>query len=154
MFSYFYVNPNPFGSSRLSRQFISNRCASLQVNPILSIFARSILSSSQRCLFPAYSASKILCFYFGLWYSSCFDVKCWIHTFPKRCSHISTRILILLDHRGCHVNSFPTGVLLFKWIPSFSPSARSILSFLNGVCLIHPKLSLFFGTSHPFSSTI
>ena len=28
-------------------------------------------------------------------------------------------------------------------IPSFSPSARSILSFLNGVCFVHPKLPLF-----------
>ena len=47
------------------------------------------------------------------------------------------------DHWGCHVNSFPTGALLFEMIPSFSPSARSILSFLNGVCFVHPKLSLF-----------
>ena len=30
-------------------------------------------------------------------------------------------------------------------IPSFSPSARSILSFLNGVCFIRTKLSLFSG---------
>ena len=52
-------------------------------------------------------------------------------------------VLILLDHRGCHVNSSPTGAFLFEMIPSFSPSARSILSFLNGVCFIHPKLSLF-----------
>ena len=47
------------------------------------------------------------------------------------------------DHWGCHVSSFPTGVLLFKWIRSFSTSARSTLSFLTGVCFIHPKLSLF-----------
>ena len=34
-------------------------------------------------------------------------------------SHISMGVLILLDHCGCHVNSFSTGVLLFKWIRSF-----------------------------------
>ena len=34
-------------------------------------------------------------------------------------------------------------MLLFKWIRSFSPSARSFLSFLNGVCFILPKLPLF-----------
>ena len=44
---------------------------------------------------------------------------------------------------SCHVNSFSTGVLLFKWIQSFSTSARSTLSFLTGVCFIRPKLSLF-----------
>ena len=87
---------------------------------------------------------------FYLWYSSCFEVKCWIHTFPKRCSHIAIWILILLDHRGCHVNSFPTGAFLFKWIRSFSTSARSTLSFLKGVCFIRPKLSLFFPPSHPY----
>ena len=83
---------------------------------------------------------------FYLWYSSCFEVKCWIHTFHKCCSHIATWILILLDHWGRHVNSFQTGALLFEMIPSFPPSARSILSFLKGVCFVHPKLSLF---SHP-----
>ena len=38
---------------------------------------------------------------------------------------------------------FLTGAFLFKMIPSFSPSVRSILSFLNDVCFIHPKLPLF-----------
>ena len=57
--------------------------------------------------------------FFYLWYSSCFKVKCWIHTFPKWFSHIAMWILILLDHRGRYVNSFPNGVLLFKWIRSF-----------------------------------
>ena len=44
---------------------------------------------------------------------------------------------------SCHVNSFSTGVLLLKWIRSFSTSARSTLSFLTGVCFIDPKLPLF-----------
>ena len=100
-------------------------------------------------LFRLISASQSFVLFY-LWYSSCFEVKCWIHTFHKRCSHIAMWILILLDHRGRHVNSFPTGALLFEMIPSFSPSARSILSFLNGVCFIHPKLSLFSPPSHPF----
>ena len=85
-----------------------------------------------------------------LWYLSCFEVKCWIHTFPKRCSHIAMWILIFLDHRGRHVNSFSTGVLLIKWIRSFSTSARSILSFLNGVCFIYPQVAFVFPPSHPF----
>ena len=48
----------------------------------------------------------ILCFVFELWYSCCFNVKCWFHTFTKWCSHIPMWILILLDHRDGHVNSF------------------------------------------------
>ena len=54
---------------------------------------------------------------FYLWYSSCFEVKCWIHTFHKRCSHIAMWILILLDHRGRHVNSFPTGAFSLQVDP-------------------------------------
>ena len=99
----------------------------------------------------AYSASQSFVLFY-LWYSSCFEVKCWIHTFPKHCSHTAMWILILLDHRDRHVNSFPTGALLFEMIPSFSHSARSFPSFLNGVCFVHPKLSLFFPTLPPFSS--
>ena len=49
-------------------------------------------------------ANPLFCF--KLWYSSCFNVKCWFHTFPKRCSHTLMWILILLDHLYCHVNSF------------------------------------------------
>ena len=48
----------------------------------------------------------ILCFSFQLWHSSCFEVKCWFHTFPKRCSHVPMWILILHDNRDCHVNPF------------------------------------------------
>ena len=54
---------------------------------------------------PAYSAGQSL-FCFELWYLSCFEVKCWFHTFSKWCSHIPMWILILLDHWVCHVNSF------------------------------------------------
>ena len=82
-------------------------------------------------------ANPLFCF--ELWYSSCFEVKCWFHTFPKRCSHTSMWILILLDHRYCHVNSFPTGVLLFKWIRSFQ-HPQDQLKF-SQCCLFHPSPS-------------
>ena len=45
-------------------------------------------------------------FLFWFWYSSCFDDKCWFHTFPNRCSHISMGVLIPLDHRDGHVKFF------------------------------------------------
>ena len=95
---------------------------------------------------PANFPSKILCFGFKLWYSSCFDVKCWLHTFSKRCSHISMGVLILsiieivmsiLSNRCASLQVDPI-------IPIF---ARSILSFLNCVCFIRPKLPLF--SHHP-----
>ena len=87
---------------------------------------------------------------FYLWYLSCFKVKCWFHTFQAVFSYFygSTNPF---DHWGCHVNSFPTGALLFEMIPSFSPSARSILSFLNGVCFIRPQVAFVFPPSHPFN---
>ena len=44
MFSSSYVNTNPSWSLSLPCQFFSNRCASLQVDPIIPTFARSILS--------------------------------------------------------------------------------------------------------------
>ena len=69
---------------------------------------------------PAYFTSQIL--FFELWYSCCFEVKCWFHTFPKRCSDISMGVLILLDNQDCLVNSLPIGVLLFKWIRSLQNS--------------------------------
>ena len=57
------------------------------------------------CLFRLIlQANPLFCF--ELWYSSCFEVKCWIHTFPKWCSHIAMWILILLDHRDCLANPF------------------------------------------------
>ena len=45
---------------------------------------------------------------------------------------------------------FPTGAPLFEMIPSFYPSARSILSFLNGVCSVFLKLPLFSRPPTPF----
>ena len=101
-------------------------------------------SLSYVCFWLILQAKFFVLFY--LWYSS------WIHTFHKRCSHISMVVLILLDHWGCHVNSFPTGVPLFKWIRSFQHSQDQFSVLCNGVCFFRPKLSLFSPPSHPFSS--
>ena len=96
---------------------------------------------------PAYSASQSL-FCFELWYSSCFEVKCWFHTFPKRCSHVPMWILIPLDSRSCHLNFFSPACFSSSGSDHFN--IRKINSkFLNGVCFIRPKLSLFFPPSHP-----
>ena len=92
---------------------------------------------------PAYSASQILCSVLscGIRVASMSNVV----SLPlsKRCSHISMWILIHHDNRGRHVNSFPTGVLLFKWIRSFQHSRDQFSVLCNGVCFIRPKLSLF-----------
>ena len=67
---------------------------------------------------PAYSASQILCFVLscGTRVASMSNIE----SIP-----FLNGVLILLwssnpfDHRDRHVNSFSTGVLLFKWIRSF-----------------------------------
>ena len=100
---------------------------------------------------PAYSASQILCFvlFCGIRVASMSSVD----SIPfKRCSHISMGVLILLIIEIVMSILFQTGVLLFKWIRSFSTSARSILSFLNGIRFIRPQVAFVFPPSHPFSS--
>ena len=57
--------------------------------------------------------------------------------FPIWCSHISMGILILLDHRVCHLNFFSTSVLLFKWIRSFQHPQDQV-SVSSQRCLFHP----------------
>ena len=89
------------------------------------------------CLFQLIlQANPLFCF--ELWYSSCFEVKCWFHTFPKWCSHTPMWILILLDHRDSHVNLFKPVCFLLKRIRSFSTSARSIISSSQR-CSFHPS---------------
>ena len=100
---------------------------------------------------PAYSASQYFVL-FWLWYSSCSDVKCWFHTFSKRCSHISMWMLILLDHQGCLFNSFQPVCFSSSGSDHFNIRKISSKLFLNGVRFIRPKLPLFFPPSHPFSS--
>ena len=95
------------------------------------------------CLFRLILQAKSFVLFY-LWYSSCFKVKCRIHTFHKWCSHISMGVLILLDHWGCHVNSFPNRCVSLQVDLIISTFVRSILSFLNGIHSIRPKLPLSF----------
>ena len=98
---------------------------------------------------PAYSASQSFVFvlFCGIRVASMPSVDS--IPYPKRCSHISMWMIILLDYRDCHANSFqPT--CSFQVDTIISTFARSILSSLNDVCFIHPKLPLFFPPSHPF----
>ena len=100
------------------------------------------------CLFRLIlQASPLFCF--ELWYSSCFNVKCWFHTFPKRCSHIPMWIQILLDLWVFHLNFFWTSVSLFKWIRSFQHPQEQLKSSQR--CLFHPsQIAYVFRPSHPF----
>ena len=87
---------------------------------------------------------------FYLWYSSCFEVKCWFHTFPKWCSHTPMWIAILLDHRDCLVNPFQP--VCFSSSGSDHFNIRKINSkffstvFVSSVpsCLCFPALPPFF----------
>ena len=85
---------------------MASRLVDVTMEFIRSFFARMILWR-----LGCYTSILVL---FWFWYSSCFDVKCWFHTFPNRCSHISMGVLILLDHRDFHVNPFQPVCLLFK----------------------------------------
>ena len=96
---------------------------------------------------PAYFASQSL-FCFELWYSSCFEVKCWFHTFPNRCSHTPMWILIPHDNRDCHVNPFQPGCFLFKWIRSLQHLQDHLLVFSNVVQFICPQVAFVF-PAHP-----
>ena len=55
-------------------------------------------------------------------------------------------VVILLDHRDCHPNSFQPACFSSR-DSIISTSARSILSFLNGVCFIRPQVAFVF--PHP-----
>ena len=87
---------------------------------------------------------------FLLWYSSCFEVKCWFHTFPKWCSHISMWILILHDNRDCHVNSFQpaclssSGSIHFNIHKINSKSSQRYLFHPSQVVFVFPVLPPFF----------
>ena len=94
------------------------------------------------CLFPLILLVNPL-FCFELWYSSCFEVKCWFHTFPKRCSHIPMWILILHDNRDCHVNPFQPACFSSSGSDHFNICKIQSQLFVNGVCFIRSKLPLF-----------
>ena len=100
---------------------------------------------------PAYSASQSFVLS-SLWYSSCFKVKCGIHTFPKRCSHTSICILILLDHRGCRVNPFQPTCFSLSGFDLFQHPQDHLSVFPTLFISSVLKLPLFFPPTHPFSS--
>jgi len=97
----------------------------------------------------AYSASQsfVLFFSCGIRVASKSNVDS--IPYSKWCSHISMRMIILLDHRDRHVNSFRPAC--FSSSASSHSNIRKISSklFLNGFRFIRPKLPLF---SHPLSS--
>ena len=115
--------------------------ASRQVD-VPTEFIRSILCSNDIVKIRLLHIYPLFLFWF--WYSSCFDVKCWFHTFPNRCSHISMGVLVLLDHRDFHVNPFSTGVPSLQVIPY--GRRWEIWRF---VCFFHSKLSLLFPALPP-----
>ena len=89
-------------------------------------------------------------FCFKLWYSSCFEVKCGFRTFSKWCSHIPMWILILLDHRDCHLNSISNRCVSLRDDPIILP-IRKINSKFSQRCLFHmPQVAFVFPPSHPF----
>ena len=105
---------------------------------------------------------------FWFWYSSCFDVKCWFHTFPKRLSHISMRVLVLLDHRDFHLNPFQPVCLLFKLFHTDAVEKSDVLSVscvpsclcfpallpFSWVIQLSPNAFLFINASALFSSVL
>ena len=62
---------------------------------------------------------------------------CYVNTNPSWSSRLSCQ-------------SFSTGVSLFKWIRSFSPSARSILSFSQRCSFQLPQVAFVFPALPPF----
>ena len=94
----------------------------------------------------------ILCFCFELWYSSCFNVKCWFHTFPKWCSHTPMWIPILLDNRDCHVNPFQPACFSSSGSDHFNFRKINYHFFSTVFVSSVSKLPLFFPPTHLFSS--
>ena len=96
---------------------------------------------------PAYSAIQSIVLFWVVVFEL---LRCQllIHTFPKWCSHIFMGILILLDHRDCHVNPFNQRVSL-QVDPIISTSARSIIIFLHGVCFIRLLVAFVFPALPP-----
>ena len=103
------------------------------------------------CLFRLMLQANPL-FYFELWYSSCFEVKCWFHTFPKWCYHTPMWLPILHDNWYCHVNPFQPGCFSSSGSnPCRHPQDHFSVSptlFSSSV----PKLPLFSLPPTPFSS--
>jgi hypothetical protein len=108
-----------------------------------TLWAKSL---SYVCFWLILQANPLFCF--ELWYSSCFNVKCWFHTFPKRCSHISMWILILLDHQV--VMSILFQPACFSSIYPIRAPLRSLR-----IRLFHPsQVAFVFPPSHPFLQAV
>ena len=58
-------------------------------------------------------------------------------------------VLILLDHRVCHVNPFQPACFLSKWFRSFQHSQDQVSVLLNVVCVIHLQVAFVFPPSLP-----
>ena len=101
------------------------------------------------CLFRLILQAKSFVLFY-LWYSSCFNVKCWFHTFQVVFSYFygSTNPSWSL-RLSCQFFSKPA-CFSSSGSHHFFPSARSILSFLNGIHSICPKLPLFIPALPPF----
>ena len=100
------------------------------------------------CLFPAYSASQILCFVLFVVFEL-LRSQVLIHTFPKRCSHISMGILILLDHRGCHLNSISNLCVSLRDDPIILPIRKINSKFSQRYPFHLPQVAFVFPPSHP-----
>ena len=90
-------------------------------------------------------ANPLFCFY--LWYSSCFDVKCWFHTFFKWCSHISMGVLILLIIEI--VMSILSNRCASLQVDPIIFNIRKINSKFSQRCLFHPSPSCLSFTALP-----
>ena len=67
----------------------------------------------------------------------------------KWCYHTSMWIPTLLDHRGCHVNSFPNRCASLQVDPIIF-NIRKINSKFSQRCLFHlPQVAFVFPPSHP-----
>ena len=65
-------------------------------------------------------------------------------------SHISMGILILLDHRDCHLNSISNRCVSLRDDPTILP-IRKINYKFSQRCLFHlPQVAFVFPPSHPF----
>ena len=72
--------------------------------------------------------------------------------YSKRCSHIPMWILILRDHRVCHLNSISNRCVSLRDDPIILPS-RKINNKFSQRCLFHlPQVAFVFPSSHPLSS--
>ena len=84
----------------------------------------------------------ILCFRFGLWYLSCFDVKCWFHTFQAVFSYFygSANPSWSLS---CHANPFQPACFSSSGSDHFQHPQDQLKVFSTLFVSYAPKLSLF-----------